>query len=155
VQDRVALQEPVATQLGCDDAKWSPEVYTFYGDASAILRKIDRVPMELTRRRVFFLIAEGGNSAELRFFERSDDDRWAVYSWSGEDADLANRVAKVILDNRGVHCVGEQVKHSLKSLTIHSEGLVPAPESARAAFAHTIRAHGENHYIRATVGLLC
>jgi len=143
--------------LGCKTYSWSPEVHDLYGDAEAILEKVDTMDMHLDDRRVYALVIAGEGSAEVRFFEQVDAENWAVLSWQGADLDgLHGRLAETVLANRGIHCVGEQVKALLTgAVDLELQGIVPAPTSPRAAFAHTLRAHGTNKFIRATTALLC
>lgn len=141
----------------CKPKSWNPEVFDFYGDAAGILDKIDDAQLELSDRRMYFLLVESQTSAEVRFFERFNEELAAVFSWTGESAgDLKSRIGEVILANRGVNCVGEQLKALVTdSLSIQLEGTVPAPLTSRAAFAHTIRNNNSDGYLRATTALLC
>ena len=141
----------------CKAYSWTPEVHDFYGDAESIIRKMDSLPVDLGDRRVYFLLVEHSQGAEVRFFERIDDTSVAVLSWCGATAgDLKARIADAILVNRGVHCIGEQTKNLiLKAVDARPLGVVPAPVSPRAAFAHTIRNCGKDTFIRATAGLFC
>lgn len=155
---REAAAETVAEPtLGCKTYSWSPEVHDLYGDAEAILEKVDAMDMKLDDRRVYVLVIAGEGSAEVRFFEQVDADNWAVLAWQGTDLDgLHSRLADTVLSNQGIHCVGEQVKALLTgAVDLELQGIVPAPSSPRAAFAHTLRAHGTNKFIRATTALLC
>jgi hypothetical protein len=151
------LQDAEVVALGCKTFSWSAEAHDFYGDAETILGKMDAMSMQLAERRVFLLLVESNDSAEVRFFEQVQDGVWAVSTWSGESlGDLPKQIASMILANQGVHCVGEQVKALTNaSVDLKLAATVPAPASPRAAFAHTVRAHGKEKYIRATVALLC
>src|ERR1043165_4419068 len=127
---------------GCEPASWSPEVLDFYGDPATILRKIDGHDMELADRRIFVLLTESEGRANVRFFEQVDGENYAVSTWTGESLDgLNGRLAETIMTNKGVHCVGEQVRALLKSFDLELAATVPAPANARAAFAHTVREH--------------
>lgn len=143
--------------LGCKAFSWSPEVHDLYGDAETILSKIDAMHMELDERRVYALLIETADSAEVRFFEQVDAENWAVFTWQGPDlGDLGAKLARCVLDNQGVHCVGEQVKALITdSVPVELQAVAPAPVSPRAAFAHPLRAHGSKRFIRATTALLC
>lgn len=143
--------------LGCKTFSWSPEVHDLYGDAETILSKIDAMDMELDERRVYALLIETTDSAEVRFFEQVDGENWAVFAWQGSSlGDLGAKLSRRVLDNQGVHCVGEQVKALISSsVPVELQAVVPAPASPRAAFAHPLRAHGSERFIRATTALLC
>lgn len=150
-------QATAAHLRGCKTASFSPEVTDFYGSAATILQKIDDYDLDIGDRRIYFLLVESATGAEIRFFERVSEELAAVYSWSGESAgDLKARIAEAILANRGINCIGEQVKALVAdSFEVRLEGTVPAPVSPRAAFAHTIRNNDKDGFIRATTGLLC
>jgi hypothetical protein len=152
-----ASQEAVDyIRQGCKPTSWSPTVYNFYGDADAIVGKLDGAGIELDERRVYALLLQGESDAEVRFFERVDRDNWAVLSWRGSDLGrVFGRLDEVIRKNRGIHCVGEQVKALLTTeLALEPEGMVTAPGSAEAAFGDTVRSHGGD-FMRATTALLC
>jgi hypothetical protein len=155
--ESLSAQQAPALEAGCKTYSWTPEVHDFYGDAESVIRKMDTLPMELGDRRVYFLLVEHADGAEVRFFERIDDTQVAVLSWRGESAgDLKSRIADTILTNRGVNCVGAQTKDLIMNAVDASLlGSVPAPVSPRAAFSHTIRNCGRDKFMRATAGLLC
>jgi hypothetical protein len=141
---------------GCTVFSWTPEVHDFYGDPAAIVQKIDGQEMELADRRIFVLLTESEGRANVRFFEQVEGRNYTVSTWTGESLDgLNGRLADTILTNKGVHCVGEQVRALLSSIDLELAATVPAPANARAAFAHTIREHGEQTFTRATCALLC
>ncbi|MFE7129658.1 hypothetical protein ACFVIM_02235 [Streptomyces sp. NPDC057638] len=135
---------------------WTPEVHDFYGDPEAILNKMDGLDMDLSNRRIFVLLTESESSAEIRFFEQAEEGSYKVSTWSGGSLDgMGGRISEVILANKGVMCVGEQTRATLAPLGMTSQGTVPAPANHRAAFAHTVRAHGKETFTRATCALLC
>ncbi|CAM3848366.1 hypothetical protein KIPE111705_27910 [Kibdelosporangium persicum] len=141
---------------GCTVFSWTPEVHDFYGDPASILHKIDNQDMALSDRRIFVLLTESEGRANVRFFEQVDGKNYSVSTWTGDSLDgLNGRLADTILTNKGVHCVGEQVRALLGSVDLELAATVPAPANARAAFAHTIREHGEQTFTRATCALLC
>jgi hypothetical protein len=153
----VVQETGVSASVPCVAFSWAAEAHNFYGDPETILGRMDGLTVQLAERRVFFLLVESADSAEIRFFEQVDGDHWAVSAWSGESlGDLPAQIGDVILANQGVHCVGEQVKALVNgTLEVRVLGLVPAPSSPRAAFGHTVRAHGNDTYIRATTAFLC
>lgn len=128
----------------------------FYGDPEIILTRMDSATMDLSRRRAYVLLIEGNNgSAQIRFFEQVDEENWAVLSWRGETlGDLWERVDQTIVDTAADPNTGSRIKSLLEqAVPLELEGVVPAPVSARAAFAHPLRAHGENEFLRATTAL--
>lgn len=148
----------VSTDLAipCNTFAWTPEVHDFYGDPEAILAKMDNVDMALASRRIFVLLTESSGKAQARFFEQVEGERYTILTWEGDSLDgLNGRLAETILANRGVHCVGEQVRGLLSELPLELRAAVPAPASPRAAFAHAVREHGDDEFTRATAALLC
>lgn len=140
----------------CKGAVWTPEVHDFYGDPEAILAKMDNTDMELGQRRMYALLTESAEHADVRFFEQVDGKQYAVATWTGDSLDgLNGRLAETILTNKGVHCVGEQTRELLSELGMSLEATVPSLANPRAAFAHTVRAHGDGEFTRATTALLC
>jgi len=142
----------------CHAWAFSPHVLDLYGDAEAILAHVDRAQMDLTERRMFLLAVENDERAEVKVFEQVSGDTWSVSTWRGDElGGLRGALGDTILANKGVFCVGEQTKGVLGQLDIEAvpDGTVPAPHSARAAFAHPIRDHARGGYARATIALLC
>jgi hypothetical protein len=156
IATRVATDSEISLNQGCRTFSWTPEVHDFYGDPAAILSKMDNVAMDLDERRIFVLLTESAGHAEVRFFEQVEGDNYAVSTWEGDSLDgLRGRLGDTILTNKGVHCVGEQVRSLLSDLGMTLQATVPAPANPRAAFAHTIRAHGEDTFTQASAALLC
>ncbi len=141
---------------GCARASFSPEVITFYGDSKAVLAKLDNYQAHLEDRRVYMFVAETGNSAEAALFERSGAKNVHVSHWRGNSiSELRDQISTTVLANRGIACVGEQVKSAvLKTLHTDDLGVIPAPVTMRAAFGHNVKAYGSD-YMRVTVYLLC
>jgi hypothetical protein len=150
---------------GCRLASWEPEVFSFYGDPAAVRAKLENFEMHLPDRRVFMFMVESSQSARLSLFELAKDkddkegkstkDKFRVWTWEGRSAaELREKATDTILANKGVLCVGEQVKDLVKSLKPEDKGVVPAPKTALAAFGHAIEGY-DDQYIRLTVFLLC
>ncbi len=133
--------------------------HILYGNSEAILHQMDQLSINLMERRVFALAVEGENRAELRFFEHAGDnsDNWNVYIWRAEDLqDVPSKLSQAIMENKGVHCVGEQMKIKFLSSVGDTEAAVAsAPVSARAAFAHTIKDVAQDNYISAKIFIAC
>ncbi len=141
---------------GCEEESWSPEVISFYGDAETIIRKLGKFEMNLSGRRVFALLVEGANDSEIRVYERKSPGRYSVSLWKGAmTPGLRSNIDKAIIENKGVHCVGEQTKAIVTQMPdLRTESDIPAPATATAAFAHPIR-NSSGPYLRSTVYLLC
>jgi hypothetical protein len=153
---------------GCRIGSYEPEVHSFYGDPAAVTGKIEHFEMHLPDRRVFMFLVESTKSAQLSLFELAKDkddqsgkgsadkdEMFHVWTWEGKSAgELREKATETILANKGVLCVGEQVKALVMSLQPQDKGVVPAPKTALAAFGHAIKGYDEQ-YIRLTVFLLC
>lgn len=143
---------------GCRASALDPYSYDFYGDAEAILANLDDSGLDLSGRRKFMLIVQNETGGEVKVYERVDDQQWRVQSWRGESADHVHAaIGDMLLRNKGVFCTGEQAMGVLDRLAIElsPDGVVPAPHSARAAFAHPIRAYTQGGYGRASVTCFC
>lgn len=140
----------------CARASFQPEVHSLYGDAAAVLAKLENDSMGLPDRRGYLLLIETENSAELAYYERVSLRDSKVYHWEGRSAgDLRERLTNFILANRGIACVGAQTKGMVNaSLRLSDLGAIPTPLSATAAFSHMIRKYG-NSYLRVSILLLC
>jgi hypothetical protein len=142
---------------GCRTNSWEPEVLSYYGDSATVLRKLDNYEMNLPKRRIFMFLAESKGSAELSIFELADEktNEFHVWHWKGNAAgNLREEATETILKNRGVACVGKQIKSLVMKLNPEDQGAIPAVASATAAFGHAIRTF-DAQYIRTTVFLLC
>jgi len=158
-------KKPVFTAVspsGCRRSSWTPEVFSFYGDPPAVTGKLDHFDMDLPNRRVFMFMIETDKDAQISLFELAKDNKddknmFRLWTWKGKSAsasDLREKATETILANRGVLCVGEQIKSLVKGLNPDDKGDIPAPKTALAAFGHTIQDYS-TEYIRLTVFLLC
>lgn len=140
----------------CATMSFQPEVHSLYGDATAVLSKVENDSMGLPNRRGYLLLVETENSAELAYYERVSLKDSKVYHWEGRSAGaLRERLTDFILANRGIACVGAQTKAMVNaSLKLSDWGAIPTPLSATAAFSHMIRKYG-NSYLRVSILLLC
>jgi hypothetical protein len=139
---------PVASPgPGCKAASWSPEEYRFYGAKDTIVENLGKIRVELSERRIFVQITQGESSANVKLYEQQEDGTFTVTEWATKQTShLLAEIDKAIVANKGVNCVGEQVKGVLakelgKGRVVKA---VSAPASLRAAFAHSIeRAQGD------------
>jgi hypothetical protein len=144
-------------QQGCNNSSWNPELYCFYGAKDNIAEKLSHIPAKLSERRVFLQITQGDSKANVRLYERQKDETFTVTEWTTKQTSrLVADIDKAIVANKGVNCVGEQVKavlvKALKEGKVSKE--VPAPASPEAAFTHPVKeAVGE--FIKSTVIILC
>ena len=145
-------EAPVAITAGCTSVSWSPEVISLYGDSETVLAKLSKFNLELDSRRVFILTVEAGGDAEISFYEKTSPHKLTVKKWRGtSNGNLSAELDSTIIENKGVHCIGEQSKAVLDSFPNVTENTdVPIPVNAKAAFSHAIRAFG-NNYLKVTV----
>jgi hypothetical protein len=142
----------------CNNSSWNPESYCFYGAKDKIVEKFANISTtKLSERRVFLQVTQGDSRADVKLYERQKDGTFTVTEWgTKQTARLLADIDKAIVANKGVNCVGEQVKgvlaKELKEGKVSKD--VPAPASPEAAFAHPVKeATGE--FIKSTVILLC
>ena len=141
---------------GCEAESWSPEVISIYGDAATIIDKLGGINKDLTTRRVYVFTLEASKYAEVAFYERTSPGKVTISRWKGKpDAKFHNAVHKAIIENKGVHCVGEQTKAIVDKLPrLTKEEEISAPVNAKAAFSHQIKAVSDD-YMRTSVYLMC
>jgi hypothetical protein len=142
----------------CRVSSWDPGLYSFYGAKNTIVEKLSSIPAKLSERRVFVQVTQGDSSADVKLYEQQNDGTFTVTEWTTtkSTSPLLAKIDEVIIANKGVNCVGEQVKDvlakELKEGKISKQ--VPAPASPEAAFAHSVKqASGE--FIKSTVILAC
>jgi len=141
----------------CADSSWNPELYSFYGAKGTIIKKVAKIPAKLSERRVFLQVTQGDSSTDARLYERQDDGTFNVTEWSPKQTShLLSDIDDAIITNKGVNCVGEQVKGVLKKEL--GEGnvseKVSAPASPKGAFAHPVeKASGD--FVKTTIVILC
>jgi hypothetical protein len=148
---------PTPTPLSCLNSSKNPELYSFYGDKDVIVHSLARIPAKLSERRVFLQVTQGDSGADVKLYEREKDGTYTVTEWKAkETSQLLMKIDKAIIANKGVNCVGEQVKAVLKKELGKVEASPPAaaPETPEAAFGHSVKeASGE--FIKSTVIILC
>ena len=116
------------------------------------------LPEELIQRRVYMLMIQGEQRAEVRVFERFDleDTDATMGTWSDDSlGDLMTQLTEVLVANKGVHCPGEQVKATLTAERSSAWARSPAPTSAAEAFWPALAGFGGDRFVHATVALLC
>jgi len=141
----------------CNNASWNPEVYSFYGAKENVAEKVSRLPLKLSEHRVFVQITQGEAWAQVKMFELQKDGTFTVTEWEGKDTSrLACDIDKAIMANRGVNCVGEQMKAAIvKALNKGKvSNSVAAPETPAAAFGHSIKA-AKGDFIKSEVIVAC
>ena len=141
----------------CNYQSWNPEIYSFYGAKENIIEKVSRLPLKLSEHRVFVQITQGEDWAQVKMFELQKDGTFTVTEWEGKDTfRLSCDIDKAIVANKGVNCVGEQMKAAIvkalgKGKVSHS---VAAPETPAAAFGHSIKA-AKGIFIKSEIIVAC
>jgi hypothetical protein len=141
----------------CANSSWNPELYSLYGAKDTIVEKLSTLPLMLSDRRVFLQITQGDSSANVKFYEKQNDGTYTVTEWTTkETSHLLADIDEAMVANKGVHCVGEQVKavlaKDLKDGKITNA--VAAPASSSAAFAHAVK-EAVGDFIKCTIIMLC
>jgi hypothetical protein len=157
--DTVPSTPPPTSSPGprCRASSWDPVLYSFYGAKDTIIGKLAKIPVEFSERRVFLQVTQGDSSTDIKLYERQENGTFTVTEWTTKQTpQLIADIDKAICANKGVNCVGEQVKDvlakELKEGKVTKE--VAAPASPEAAFAHSVKqASGE--FIKSTLIILC
>lgn len=157
VLSAVLLSGASAHAQTCRHSSWNPELYSFYGAKDTILEKLANIPTKPSEHRVFLQVTQGDGSADVKLYEQQSDGTFTVTEWTPKQtSDLLADIDKAIVANKGVNCVGEQVKgilaKQLKEGKVSKE--VPAPESAKAAFTHPVK-EATGDFIKSAVIVLC
>ena len=141
----------------CIASSWDPGLYTFYGKKETIVEKLANIQAKLSERRVFVQVTQGDSSANVKLYEQQKNGSFTVTEWiTKQTSRLLADIDKAIVANKGVNCVGEQVKgvltKELKDGKVYEA--VPAPASPEAAFAHAVK-EAVGDFIKTTVIILC
>ena len=147
----------MASGPGCEEQSWSPEVISLYGDPETIITKLGSINRDLTTRRVYMFTLESKKDAELAFYERISPGKVAVLRWKGKaDETFHASVHKAIIDNKGVHCVGEQTKAIISSLPkLKKDDDIAAPVRYKGRIFTSTQSTWHGEYIRTTLYLMC
>lgn len=141
----------------CAQSSWNPELYSLYGAKDTIVEKLSKLPLKLSERRVFLQVTQGDSSANVKLFEKEKDGTYTVTEWTTKQtASLLAAIDEAIVANKGVNCVGEQVKAVLAKELKDGKVLkgVAAPASSAAAFAHAIK-DATGDFIKCALHMLC
>jgi len=145
---------PKGTQ--CKLASSHTELYGFCGTKKGIIDKIPTLPIQLSDRRVFVQLTQGASGGEVKLFERQDNGTFKVTTWStSETSLLLSEIDKTMFDNKGVNCVGEQVKNvleaKLKNPTVTE---VAGFDTPAAAFTDSVQ-KADGKFVRTVMEILC
>jgi len=150
------IPSPPPTE-SCNFKSWNPESYTFYGAKENVADKVSKLPLKLSENRVFLQITQGDAWAQVKLFERQKDGTFIVTDWEAKDtSQLACNIDKAIMANKGVNCVGEQIKAAIvKALKKgHTSESVSPPETPAAAFGHSIK-DAKGDFIKSEIIVAC
>lgn len=142
----------------CKNSSWNTELYGFCGGKAAMIKRIEAIPVDLSKRRVFVQITQGSKSGEVKLFERKgNNNMFTLTKWKSEGTfKLLPKIDTTIFENKGVNCVGEKVigvlKKELKKPTEDPQDVEVS--SPAAAFSESVE-NAEDEPVRTTVWILC
>lgn len=116
-----------------------------------MLSGLDRLPADLPTTRMYMVMVETADKAELRLYERAEGQTFKVSSWSGKEVgDLRNTLDKMMLQTRGRACAGEEMRKVLaRDFTLRNE-TTTMPTATRVAFAPVVEKYTDG-YMRVTL----
>jgi hypothetical protein len=143
----------------CVAAAWDCQSHSFFGSPETVAANLANLPDELVQRRVYMLMVQGSDRGETRIYERFsfEDSEGTIATFQEESlGDLVTQIIEVLVDNKGVHCPGEQVKATLSvGREFEVEGPSPAPATAREAFSPALAEFRNESFVQASVMVLC
>jgi hypothetical protein len=150
----------VVSPIGCRISSWTPEVFSFYGDPEKVESKLSQFKVRLADRRVYMLIVETTESADVVLFERpvNESGSWRVWRWKGrplEARKFRETETNEILARQGKDCVGQETEKLLEALNPVKQETNNPPGTALGAFGDVLGSYAKGSYIQATVFLLC
>ncbi|HXX41901.1 MAG TPA: hypothetical protein VEI58_06515 [Chthoniobacterales bacterium] len=139
----------------CSFRSWNPESHTFYGKKEVIVQRLATLSNP-SEHRLFVQITQGDSGGSVRLYERNQNSAYDVTDWTPQHtSELIAEIDKAIMANKGVNCVGEQIKAILKRLgngkSVHD---VAAPVTPEAAFAHPVK-ESRGEFIRTVIVYGC
>lgn len=141
----------------CAASSWSPEKFTFFGDAAIVTQKLGGFDLDLKHRRVFIVAIESPTGDRVTFYEQ-EGSGYRVKSFAGEKVpELLASIDKEIMANHGVNCVGEQSKALFSKAggsSISDMGIASPPASTKAVLNHLLSGH-KGEFVETTVYLMC
>jgi hypothetical protein len=141
----------------CVSQSQNTELYGFCGDKASMLEKIAALPVKLSERRVFVQVTQGSSGGEVKYYERQEDGTFTVTQWRvARTFDLLATIDKSVFDNKGLKCVGDQVKKILTQKLGPGKTVEPltSSPSPKDAFGDSIN-NASGKFIRTTVVVLC
>jgi hypothetical protein len=147
---------PKAVNGACNHSSWNPELYTFYGAKDTTVAKLDKVPADLSERRVWVQVTQGDKKAEVKLFEREGKGSVTVTVWIRQRTpSLLADIDQAIMDNHGKECIGAVVKSYLvERLGNGKTSHIDDPQSPKDAFSPSVDA-AQGDFVETTIILLC
>lgn len=150
--DPTPSASPSATVGGggtrCEQNSSSVEVHTFYGSKEIVGEKVADLPANLSERRVFLQVTQGGRkngaltATEVKLFVAKEGGGFTVTKWKKDQApSLLDELDRAIVKNKGEKCVGDAMEKVLKDKFGSGEMVTPlvAPMSPKDAFGPSVR----------------
>lgn len=147
----------------CSLMSWTPEIFTFYGDSPAVMKKLQSIDRDLLKHRVFAFIVETKSGAHLSLFELANASEIPsaktiqMASLRGPSFDaLTHDMTNTLLSHDGKKCAG-MLAHDLINQTAGGNlkfTSVSRPATMAEAFKEVSNLT-DSGFIRATFVLLC
>jgi hypothetical protein len=130
----------------CTQNSASVEVHTFYGSKEIVAEKVDKMPVDLSERRVFLQTTQSGRAddakTDVKMFEKQDDGSFAITQWTKATArDLFDKLDDAIIKNKGKNCVGKAMEAVLTKTLGTGKPVTPLtpPTSPKDAFGPSVQ----------------
>jgi hypothetical protein len=130
----------------CTKNSASVEVHTFYGSKEIVAEKIDKMPEDLSDRRVFLQTTQSGRAdgvkTDVKMFEKQDDGSFVIKQWTKATArDLFDKLDNAIIKNKGTNCVGKAMEAVLTKMLGKGKSVTPLspPTSPKDAFGPSVQ----------------
>lgn len=155
------LPFPSAFGPPCKLSSRDVDVYGFYGSKEIVTERVANLPVDLSKRRLFLQITQAGREdgakTNVKLFEKQKDGTFAVTEWTKEKTPgLFAEVDRAIIENKGMHCVGDAIKDVLAEKLGPGKAApsLPASGSSKEAFAPSVQ-DAPGDFIKSVVILGC
>jgi hypothetical protein len=133
---------PTPPGVVCKLASRDVELYGFYGTKEIVAERVANVPMKLSERRQFLQITQSGRTdgakTDVKLFEKQEDGSFKVTEWKNVKAPrLFDSIERAIIENKGMHCVGDACKKVLDKILGPGEPAKPLEAGASPKDAFT------------------
>ncbi len=162
VEQGIWPQLPVPAPLACHFK--GVVSHSFYGKPSQVLQEMraieDRLAGSATGR-VYLMVIETSEAAQVYYFERQQNGDVLRVSWQGASvAELRQELEAEILHSRGRRCAGQQMREKVLALEGARAQALSLPElnksnHAALTLASLVAQQDQDTYIRLTVFYPC